>query len=394
MEKERQSAPARLSRSKSFLFSATITLLVLITATIIAEIYLRKKTEPEFPFYNAIYPYVMFRPRSDRVFIDKRPSLSSRNKERAKIITNVDSFRVPSLNYPLEKAKPEGQLRIAVIGGSTVQGGTTYEVTLPGALKRALQARYPNKDIEVINAGIVSAIARQELVHFLLTVVDYEPDILITYDGINDTGIMLHFEHRYNFPYNWHVMETAWNRFMLDYKEPWWKLILSRSEIVQKIFPQFAAQKALNKKLPFELIINSPERRKKYVDAYLDNWEKIFHVCKGYDIAPIFLLQPTSLYGDEKFKQYRKELPDWEQVNYAHKLLYDDSRVAVAEFAKKHPDAIVSDMSDFLLDTSLFYDGCHVYDEVNDIIAEGIVKLVVPLLDSQGNLALTSKISR
>ena len=393
MRDEQQSAPIALSKSKIFLFTASVIILTLAAAVIFLEIYLGKKGAPEFPFWNEIYPYVMFRPESNSNFTSHEPSKSSRTGEHVRLFTNKDSLRIPSPDYRLAKAKPANQLRIAVIGGSTVQDGTTYEVTLPGAIKRVLQSIYPKRNIEVINAGIISALARQELIHLLLVVVDYEPDILITYDGINDTGTMLNFEDKPNFPYNWEVMKIAWDQFMSEIKEPWWKLLLSRSAIVQRLWPGFALQSSLRKKIEPEIVIKCPNVRKRYVRVYLENWEKILHVCRGYNIYPAFILQPTSLYGDENYKKYREDFRPAEKISYAHKMVYDDARVAVAEFAKQHPDAAVRDISDLLPKTS-FYDGCHVYDEVNDTIAAQIVKLIDPVIEKMNNSKSTSDTSR
>jgi hypothetical protein len=125
-----------------------------------------------------------------------------------------------------------------MIGGSTVRIGTRFDVTLPGALKRTLQARYPGADMEVINGGIISAISRQELIFLLTTLVDYALDILLVYDGINDSGQMLYYEKRPNFPYNYRVIEEAWTQYVTGRREPLWRLALHRSAILQSLWPK------------------------------------------------------------------------------------------------------------------------------------------------------------
>ena len=65
-----------------------------------------------------------------------------------------------------------------MLGGSTTQLASTFDTTLPGALKLLLQRRYPGRDIEVINAGIQSCVSRQSLVQLVTTVVDYHPDMV------------------------------------------------------------------------------------------------------------------------------------------------------------------------------------------------------------------------
>ena len=108
----------------------------------------------------------------------------SRNRRVVHHFTNQDGLRVEALDYDLPKRKPIGQWRAAVLGSSAVQLGTTYEDSLPGALRTVLRARYPRRGIEVINAGIQSAVSRQTIAHLLFTVKDYSPDLVIVYDGI------------------------------------------------------------------------------------------------------------------------------------------------------------------------------------------------------------------
>ena len=101
------------------------------------EIIFENRKPQEFPFYNVLYPYVMFRPRANDNWNSEKPTVSSHNTGYALVYTNEDSLRIESPNYKLKKEKPPGQIRIAMIGGSTVHIGTSFEVTLPGSLKES-----------------------------------------------------------------------------------------------------------------------------------------------------------------------------------------------------------------------------------------------------------------
>jgi hypothetical protein len=354
----------------------------LLIAVLIAELILERRKPLKIPFLNELYPYVMFRPPENYAWRSSEPSPSSRKGEYAIAYTNEDSLRIESPDYQLSKKKPVGQIRIAVIGGSTVHIGTRFEVTLPGALKRNLLARYPGRNIEVINAGIISAISRQELILLITTLVDYELDILVIYDGINDSGQMLYFERRPNFPYHYGALENAWSEYLSGIRGPAWKQIMSRSAIAQTLWPsRFTLPYVPNRALPEE-IINDSYLRQTYADAYLDNWNKIARVCGAYNIEPFFVLQPTSLYG--LFPNGR--LSDYDSpALYANYLVYEDFREEVRRFAKQKPELGVLDLSNFLPDPTRFYDGAHVYDEVNDTIAEEIAGLISPRIDASSD---------
>src|SRR5260370_16494328 len=180
-----------------------------------AEIYFASHSAPRLPlpFYTRLYPSVMFRPMESYSYETQETYEMSHHQSRVFVYTNEDGFRIPSLQYKLPRQKPAGQLRIAFLGGSLVQLASTFDATLPGALKILLQRRYPGRDIEVINAGIQSCVSRQSIAQLVFSVVDYHPDIVILYDGGNDIGLPLTYESRPNFPYNFQTMEEAWDLY-------------------------------------------------------------------------------------------------------------------------------------------------------------------------------------
>src|SRR5207244_11848922 len=135
------------------------------------------------PYYNPFYPFVMVRRLENASYVSQETFAMSHFKQRAWHYTNGDGLRVPAAGYDLPPIKPVGQIRIAVLGGSAVQLASTFELTLPGSLRALLRKPYPGRDIEVINAGIVSCISRPSIAHLIFTVIDYHPDIVTHYEG-------------------------------------------------------------------------------------------------------------------------------------------------------------------------------------------------------------------
>jgi lysophospholipase L1-like esterase len=80
------------------------------------------------------------------------------------------------------------ELRIAVIGASTVMG--TYSRsnadTFPAQMQRILRQRYPDRPINVINAGIVGYSLQDERNMLDKIVLPLSPDIVLIYPGGND----------------------------------------------------------------------------------------------------------------------------------------------------------------------------------------------------------------
>ena len=365
-----------IRRGREILFLVSLTLIAILSVLLILEFVFVPAKPLEIPFHNVIYPYVEFRPPSRTTWTSSSPSPSSRTGELAITYTNQDALRVESPEYPLAKSKPQGQIRIAIVGGSTVHIGTRFNVTLPGALKRVLHDRNPNIDLEVINAGTISAISRQELVFLITTLVDYELDMLVTYDGINDTGQMLYYEKRPNFPYNYRVKETAWNQYASRKRDPIWEEVLSRSAVFNWLWPQKFGERKILDRIDPRRLMKDRDLRRSYAEAHVDNWEKIRRICDAYKITGLFVLQPTSLFGHfSDGAPSENSLTDPEAYLYANYLVYEEFRQTTQTFSNKYPETLVSDMSSFLPEEA-FYDGAHVFDEVNIQIAEKLAGLL------------------
>ena len=348
---------------------------------ILVEIILQNRIESaSIPIHNEIYPYVMFRAPASDSWLSEDYSPSSRDPRKAVEFSNRDAFRIPSIDYEIPFEKNENEIRVAMLGGSTVRIGTTYEDSLPGVLHEKFKNHCQCHDITVINAGIISAISRQELIYLLTTVVDYHPDIVIVYDGINDSGQMLYYEDRLNFPYNFAAMETAWRNLINDRTDPIWRLLLSRSAIARVFRPDIFDIHSLTRPILPDDIIGNAELRLSFALAHVDNWYKMKIVAKAFGILPVFILQPTSLYPLFYPDRKPKEVDYLERLLYANFLIYEDMRAMTQVFAGENPDVIVLDFSS-LLPFDAFFDGAHVYDEQNEIIATAIFNEIVELVD-------------
>ena len=283
--------PKRPHRIRPYLAPVSIGILGAVTA---AEWILSSGAvgPPAIPFYNRLYPYVMFRPHENTGFISHDVNLASnimsRNQRVVHHFSNQDGLRVEALDYDLPKRKPPGQWRAAVLGSSAVQLGTTYKDSLPGALRTVLRRHHPGRDIEVINAGIQSAVSRQTIAHLLFTVKDYAPDLVVLYDGFNDLMLPLNYESRPNFPYNFQTLEAAWEQYRNEHQAPLWRVILERSHLYQGLRARFSSAGepkpglyvGPNARSPEE-ILRDPEWVRRHVTAYLSNWEKLIKLSRA-----------------------------------------------------------------------------------------------------------------
>lgn len=373
----------------------------LVVALVGAEIYLSSRAPQgmALPFYNKIYPYVMFRPWESYTYETNETHAMSHNKSRIFVYTNEDGFRIPKAGYPLPKKKPAGQFRIAFLGPSVVQLGSTFDTALPGSLKLVLQKRYPGRDIEVINAGIQSSVSRQSLVQLLLHVVDYQPDMVIIYDGVNDLGLPLTYESRDNFPYNFQTMEEAWNFYREQRREPVWRIALERSEVFRilrgwwnpterKVIPTADDPFAGTNAVTAEKVIEDKLYTQGHVAAYLSNWRKLIELGAAYHYKTVGILAPTPGLNREwakprMMKEFRLDEHKAAQWTQAFQTLYDEAARQIETLRKEYPDVTFMNMTYALQPPDQhFWDMIHVYDESNMILAEKIYKDIQPAVDS------------
>jgi hypothetical protein len=110
---------------------------------------------------------------------------------------------------PVVLPKPAGTLRVILTGGSTAAGcgqlkGRGYEDvrsypagiyawsgSLAGRLERALQAAFPERQVQVVNAAYYQKTFHQSLVHYLTVLSRLEPDLVLSVDGYNDHELFL-----------------------------------------------------------------------------------------------------------------------------------------------------------------------------------------------------------
>src|SRR6185369_13892670 len=82
--------------------------------------------------------------------------------------------------------KAANEIRIFVLGGSTVQGRPySIETSFTTWLELSLQAADPSRKFEVVNCGGVSY-ATYRLVPILEEVLAYQPDLIVFYEGHNE----------------------------------------------------------------------------------------------------------------------------------------------------------------------------------------------------------------
>lgn len=113
-------------------------------------------------------------------------------------IKNPQDITINTLGYRSKEfspIKPKGTFRIFTIGGSSTFDpyARDNEHTWPSRLEGLLQKHNPTKkNIEVINGGVPAYSSYEYTASVLFRIMNYEPDMIIFYETINDAIIAGH----------------------------------------------------------------------------------------------------------------------------------------------------------------------------------------------------------
>jgi len=115
---------------------------------------------------------------------DEKPGYLRTNPDFAGLFL-PGSFDLRPLNFRIAEHKAPNTVRIVVLGESAAQGVPVPSFAFAPQLRAQLRARYPGKEFEVINTGIV-AINSHVVYHIARELAGYEPDLFVVYMGNNE----------------------------------------------------------------------------------------------------------------------------------------------------------------------------------------------------------------
>ena len=115
---------------------------------------------------------------------DDKPGYFRTNPEFANLFLPAN-FDLRPLNFRIAARKAPNTVRIVILGESAAQGVPVPSFGFAAQLRAQLHARYPGKEIEVINTGIV-AINSHVVYQIAHELARFEPDLFMVYMGNNE----------------------------------------------------------------------------------------------------------------------------------------------------------------------------------------------------------------
>jgi len=296
-------------------------------------------------------------------------------------VTDANGFIVTPGSADASRDKPPFTFRVIVLGGSTVegQGAHTPAQNLVSALQRAAKlarATGPEGEaLEFINAGVGGYHSGQEYLYLASDLVRYSPDLVIAYDGWNDStynNLLLAQAPAIAAPLrNRNEMETR-GRVTDSFSTGGAAVLVLRNarNWITSYASQLAVVDLFNRIFPRKA---NPVIQLKFdprsVEFYRQNVTAILDLGRARGIRIAHFLQPLSgVDGRAAPAKSSWELP-------VRQPFYSAARAMLADLQKQYPSACISDVSGVFAGTreEVYADIGHLLPGGNAIVADRIV---------------------
>ena len=189
--------------------------------------------------------------------------------------------------------KPLGELRVVVLGGSTVFEG---EPALPELLERELQKRGIAK-VACFNFGVVSSVSGMEVSRLLFEVTDLQPDLVVFYGGGNDLLLPAVYDPRPGYPFNFVVYESNPLLRRDPSTFPSFALFAYGSQLLRTVAPAYFEKRFVDLAALRERVGYGSEEWKASIAAtYVKNLGRGHHLARAWDADFVAFFQPLVFY--------------------------------------------------------------------------------------------------
>jgi len=302
------------------------------------------------------------------------------NQHFQSVNINSQGFRGPEFTAE----KPDNTFRIFFLGGSTAfgSGASSDENTIPGSLQRKFETSELPLTVEVINAGIPGVTSLTETWLIKNKLVDLEPDLFIVYDGWNDVSKR---SDNYGITHSRHLEIIKNNQSSpneQDSEIPFY-------EIFQNFYREIKTRNIISKVLPnylysfgiYEVSSHDETPVPDKVKIWNERWIEICELGKqkGFDV--VITVQPIAGSGNYVLTDFSKQQFDMKNNKKILKglELYAEGLEKLEEHCLETMD--LRNVFD-KVSSPIYIDSVHLDDHGNEIVAESIFELTVPIVSN------------
>lgn len=381
-----------LPRWKKWLFGAVMVSLVLTVLQLASYAYLRvfrgydgrHLMQYEFDPYKNILP--------TRNYVDTRG-----------VQHNAAGFRRRS---EVGVAKPEGTIRVFLMGASTAYGlgglwphlEPNYPVlrnedTIDAYVEKLLAGAFPGRTVEVVNAAITSTWTHHTLIYLYQSILKYEPDIVLFLDGFNDFYHVGPTHDQFeSYAYNGiaRTLQGEPTAYSLAAMNGWW---FFRKFALAHVAGRAAQQVKMLLSGPSDLPMNPDQRFTALQEAFPRSagrmHEYIGRLLQQENIPAVFMLQPMLILERERTTgtalerklfefNVRSYRPGWETfMRLSTPWIVEQEKAMASRVGATFIDLTTAFRG---VEGQVYTDYCHLTPLGNQVLAGIIAQHVTPLL--------------
>ena len=279
------------------------------------------------------------------------------NQSKFTMNINSDGFRGSEIS-----SYDSGNYKIFLTGGSTAFGfgSTSDKTTISGYLQNFFDEQFPQKNVEIINAGIISADSFREILLIKEKIIQHRPNMIISYTGVNDSG-------GYSRAFVLDEINNIDESQKFQFKNyPWYRTPF----VIYNLFNDNDNELDITPKAV------PSEDFEKLSESFRNNWSQSCGLLNENEIISILILQPsliTKNYLSDFEKTYSSD-PDSRKFileNYANQL-------QILENTCDHTFDLRNVMN--TIDTTIYFDNVHMSDQGNSVVAQKIYEKILPIV--------------
>jgi lysophospholipase L1-like esterase len=279
-------------------------------------------------------------------------------------------------------AKPAGEFRVFVVGGSTVFEG---DPPLPALLEAQLHDQ-GLAGVRCFNYGVISSVSGQELARIVFEVVDLEPDLVVLFNGGNDVTSPVQYDPRPGYPFNFIAYETnpLLRRDVSAY--PTWTLLAYGSNVLRALAPGLFAERFVGlDRARDDAGYRSVEWRDRIADVYVGNLVKAQQVSRAFGAEFVAFFQPLVFFKPSLGPKEKEITATLEGFGEMARDLRLRIRLRLKR-ARQQEGLVARDLSDIFatVDEDVFYDIIHVTRPGKQILARAMAEVIAPRIAPGG----------
>jgi len=260
------------------------------------------------------------------------------------------------------KEVSENTFRIFVVGGSSTfgSGSTSDETTIPGFLQKKINGANLDINVEVINAGVGGAHSFSETYYIKNILLEFNPNLFIVYDGANDVRYRLTDPKLNDL--------TAFDIMLKYLDNPFYRT-------------PFMIYHSVPRELGFAFIFQPPndEVANVVTTEWKKRWLEVCELGKKEGFKTLVIVQP--MVGTGSRIPTSDEFDEWQgQESLAEIDMINTLANSLSELDNKcDGTANLTDVFDNI-SVPIYFDQVHTTDYGNQIIAQRLFELSLPLI--------------